>query len=283
MFVGPHGRAFLERVHARSAARRALDRGGPFELMRRGPYHNGMTDPHQLSVDDQPTVSRLQALVDILLALVLAVAGAIAAPLLGQLVLARLGWPLLAVLVLQGAIILCGLWLLLRWRGQSWRAIGFRPLRGQDVWHALVALLLIFLVNALVTVAFNQLLPDAVAAHQDRLAAFAGMLTGDLSVAAIGAAMLFTGFYEEVLARGFLLARCRRLLAGSWGPVLVSSLLFGLGHFYQGWLGVLQTAIIGIVFARLALHWGTLWPVILAHAGLNTISLVVLRVLGSDF
>jgi membrane protease YdiL (CAAX protease family) len=225
------------------------------------------------------TLSPRQALVDVALALVLAVAGALLAPLVGQLLFGRVGAPLLLVLLLQGALILLGLQVLLNWRGQSWRDIGFRPLRGRDAGLALLALLLVFAVNALVSFIASKLTPDLVQAHQQRLGSFAGLLAGDLSIALVGGAMLFTGFYEEVLARGFLLTRCRTLLGGYWGPVLLSSVLFGLGHFYQGWLGVVQTALVGLVFAALVLRWGTLWPAVLAHAALNTLSLVALRTL----
>ena len=228
------------------------------------------------------TITRPQALVDIMLALGLTVFGALAAPLIGQQLFTRLGLPLLAVLVLQGVIILLGLRALLLWRGQGWRRIGFQPPRLVDLGRGFLALLAIFAVNAAVTLLSMQLAPEMVTSHQERLAAFAGLLAGDLPLLAVGAAMLFTGFYEEVLARGFLLTRSWTLLPGTWAPVLLSSALFGLGHFYQGWLGVVQTALIGVVFARLALHWGTLWPVILAHAALNTLSLAVLRTLSGS-
>jgi membrane protease YdiL (CAAX protease family) len=226
------------------------------------------------------SVTRSQAFADVVLALVLTVAGAVVAPLVGQQLIPGLGLPLLAVMVLQGLIILAGLQVLLVWRGQSWRHIGFRPIiRLKDAGRGLLALLLVFVVNAALSFIGARLAPELLEEHQQRLSAFAGMLTGDLPLSAIGAAMLFTGFYEEALARGFLLTRCRTLLTGSWGPVLLSSVLFGLGHFYQGGLGVVQTALVGVVFAGLALHWGTLWPLILAHAALNTLSLTVLRAL----
>jgi membrane protease YdiL (CAAX protease family) len=233
-------------------------------------------DPDTNSHADSKLLPPIQALFDIVLALLLTVAAAIAAPLLGQVLVKHVGMPLLGTLMLQGVVVLAGLWVLLARRGQSWRQIGFRPLRLRDAGLGLLALLLIFALNALVSVVAGLLAPGLLEADQQRVGALAGVLTGGLSPVAIGAAMLFTGFYEEVLARGFLLSRSRALLAGVWGPVLLSSLLFGLGHFYQGPLGVLQTALVGVVFARLALHWGTLWPVIFAHAALNTISLIVL-------
>jgi membrane protease YdiL (CAAX protease family) len=93
--------------------------------------------------------------------------------------------------------------------------------------------------------------------------------------------MFFVGVYEELTARGFLLARCRTAFDGVWAPVLLSSLLFGLGHVYQGWIGVVQTTVIGTVFAVYTVRWGTVWPAILAHALLNTLSVITLAGLDS--
>ncbi|RFA29170.1 hypothetical protein CAI21_10395 [Alkalilimnicola ehrlichii] len=51
------------------------------------------------------------------------------------------------------------------------------------------------------------------------------------------------------------------------------------GPYVPGTVGVIQTAVIGVVFARLVLRWGSLWPVIIAHALLNSFSLIMFRVL----
>ena len=106
------------------------------------------------------TITRPQALVDIMLALGLTVFGALAAPLIGQQLFTRLGLPLLAVLVLQGVIILLGLRALLLWRGQGWRRIGFQPPRLVDLGRGFLALLAIFAVNAAVTLLSMQLAPE---------------------------------------------------------------------------------------------------------------------------
>ena len=223
----------------------------------------------------------LQALVDILLALAFFAAAALAAPLMGRLLTARLDLPMLGVLALQGLLVLLALRWLLGQRGQRWRDIGLRPLRLRDPALGVAALLLIFLVNLAIGLVSAAVAPELLQQHQQGLAGVAGLLAAEVSPATIAVAMLVVGFYEEVLARGFLLARCRSLLAGTWAPVILSSALFGLGHFYQGWFGVLQTAVVGLVFARLALRWGTLWPVIFAHAALNTLSLLLLRTLAA--
>jgi|SRR5690625_3834786 len=220
---------------------------------------------------------RWQALVDIVLALLLTIGGASLVPLLGVSLVGRFNLPILLVLMLQGVVILAGLWALLAWRGQRWHQIGLLPLRGKDFLLAFMALLAVFALNLVLNTAIGLFWPDLLEAHQRQLSGVAKVLAGSLPLAAVAGAMMFVGFYEEVLARGFLLTRSLTLLSGVWGPVLLSSLLFGLGHAYQGGIGVIQTALVGIVFARLALHWGTLWPVILAHAALNTLSLAVLR------
>lgn len=220
-----------------------------------------------------------QALFDIVAALAVFICAALAAPVLGQILLAQLDLPILALLALQGVLALLGVWWLLAQRGQGWRQIGLRWPRVRDLFLGLWALLLIFTVNLVVNLVSSAFAPETLEEHQQGLAQVAGLLTGEVSPIAIAATMLLVGLYEEVLARGFLLARCRALLRGTWGPVLLSSALFGLGHFYQGWFGVFQTALVGLVFARLALQWGTLWPVIFAHAALNTISLLLLRTL----
>lgn len=225
--------------------------------------------------------TRLQALLDIVLALLLTIGGASLVPLMGALLVRQLGMPVLLVLMLQGVVILAGLRVLLAWRGQRWRHLGLLPFRGKDIVLALWALLAVFAVNLVLNTAAGLFWPDVLARHQQQLSGVASVLAGTLPLVAVGGAMAFVGFYEEVLARGFLLTRSRTLMGGIWGPVLLSSLLFGVGHLYQGSLGVVQTALVGVVFARLALHWGTLWPVILAHAALNTLSLAVLRLPGA--
>lgn len=187
------------------------------------------------------------------------------------------GFPELLTLSLQGLFILAGVQLLLHLRRQTWRSLALTGIRQLDLLRALQAFGLMFVFNVFFMVLMYAIAPSLVKAHQERLSEVANLVTGHAPFAAVVATMLFVGFYEEVLARGFLLKRCQGLLGGHWGPVLMSAALFGLGHFYQGMLGMLQTALMGIVFASLALKWQTLWPLILAHALLNTLSLALMR------
>jgi uncharacterized protein len=73
---------------------------------------------------------------------------------------------------------------------------------------------------------------------------------------------------EELLARGFLIWFITPF-AGLWGAALLSSVLFGLLHAYQGWFGILRTALIGLAFAIAYVLTRSLWWLMLAHVALN--------------
>jgi membrane protease YdiL (CAAX protease family) len=86
----------------------------------------------------------------------------------------------------------------------------------------------------------------------------------------------FVGVHEEVLFRGFLLGRMRAFFRSNVAAVFVSSLIFGLPHVYQGTMGVLQTASIGVVLALITLRARSLWPAILAHAMFDAVNLAMI-------
>jgi len=86
---------------------------------------------------------------------------------------------------------------------------------------------------------------------------------GELAVFILVA--ITAGIWEELLYRGFLLWFLAPT-AGLVGAVAISSVIFGLGHAYQGWRGVLTTGLVGLVFALLYVASGSLWWLMLAHA-----------------
>ena len=59
--------------------------------------------------------------------------------------------------------------------------------------------------------------------------------------------------------------------------MVVVSLLFGLGHFYQGPAGMIGSSVSGLLFGALYLTWGrNLWLPILAHGFSDTIGLALI-------
>jgi membrane protease YdiL (CAAX protease family) len=78
---------------------------------------------------------------------------------------------------------------------------------------------------------------------------------------------LTAGFCEEIAFRGYIMTRLR-LLAGlkSWViPAVVSALVFGSCHYYQGLPGFIVISVYGMLFALLYIRTGSLWPCIIAH------------------
>jgi membrane protease YdiL (CAAX protease family) len=73
------------------------------------------------------------------------------------------------------------------------------------------------------------------------------------------------GICEELLFRGFLMWALRPWL-GLWGAFAATSILFGLGHSYQGRRGLLNSTVIGMVLGALALLTGSILPGMILHA-----------------
>ncbi len=184
--------------------------------------------------------------------------------------------PFSAVLFVQGVLVLAGVVALCGGRLSALPAMGLTRPRARDIGRGLKLLLAVFAVNIVFRALLWLVQPDAVVAQMERLVDVGGLVVGGVTPVLVVALSLFIGFYEELLARGVILQRAMRLLPGAALPVAVSSLLFGLGHLYQGAIGVVQTALVGAVFAVGVLRWQSLWPAILAHGLLNAISLLML-------
>jgi CAAX protease family protein len=84
------------------------------------------------------------------------------------------------------------------------------------------------------------------------------------------------GICEEVVFRGFGFAYVRFVWPGvtdGW-LIVITSVVFGLAHLYQGPRGVVLTGLAGAVFASMTVTTGSLLPAIAVHA------MVDLRILG---
>jgi CAAX protease family protein len=77
------------------------------------------------------------------------------------------------------------------------------------------------------------------------------------------------GICEEFVYRGFAIAAFSKAGLPLWMAVLVSSLLFGLAHAYQGRGGIISTGIFGVLLAIGRVWFGSLLPVMMWHAGLD--------------
>lgn len=84
----------------------------------------------------------------------------------------------------------------------------------------------------------------------------------------IGPGLLIgAGIFEE-LTRIFLLSRLWKIWENPiwrWVTVLLSGVIFGLMHSYQGPAGVVSTGISGLVMGIFYLRFGRIFPMVIAH------------------
>ncbi len=81
----------------------------------------------------------------------------------------------------------------------------------------------------------------------------------------------------EELSRVFLLDRLWKLWpgpTGRGGAILLSSILWGLIHFYQGTSSVVGVSLLGLVYALYYLRFGRVWPLIIAHAAFDSLQIL---------
>jgi CAAX protease family protein len=95
---------------------------------------------------------------------------------------------------------------------------------------------------------------------------------GPLQFAPYCALALTAGICEEALYRGFAMAAISRVGIAPWAVVIISSVLFGLAHTYQGRSGVFATTAMGLVFGLARLLLQTLVPVMVWHSTVDLVA-----------
>jgi CAAX protease family protein len=85
---------------------------------------------------------------------------------------------------------------------------------------------------------------------------------------------------EETIFRGYLMLRFQAVLRGSARAVLLSSVIFSLGHGYEGSVGLVTVGVMGAVFAIIYLWRRSLVAPIVMHFLQDFLSIVLLPFLG---
>jgi membrane protease YdiL (CAAX protease family) len=161
------------------------------------------------------------------------------------------------------------LWPAVRGAGRvSGGTIGLSLLLGAGLWVGSAGLME---VQALAWPPSPEYLDAFRAIHQ--ALAPSGSLDALVSVIVIA---VLPGVCEELVVRGVFLPALARSLGGGrgvWIAVLVSAALFAAIHLDA--FRFLFTFVLGVAFGFLRLSTASLWPSVLAHAGLNTLTFVV--------
>ena len=79
---------------------------------------------------------------------------------------------------------------------------------------------------------------------------------------------------EETLVAGYLLRRLRQLGWSDDRALLVSALLRGSYHLYQGFGGFAGNLVMGLLFGRVYQRRGRVMPLFVAHALIDTVAFV---------
>ncbi len=80
------------------------------------------------------------------------------------------------------------------------------------------------------------------------------------------------GLCEEFLYRGFAMAILLHAGLQAWAVVLISSVLFGLAHSYQGRSGIVMTLMIGLILGTSRLAYDSLVPAIFWHGAVDVVA-----------
>lgn len=168
----------------------------------------------------------------------------------------------------------------LRARGLRWQDIGFQPPKN---WRKTILLALLIaigyqLFSVLLWIPFlEQTLGQSIDLSSfDQLRDNIGLLFISLI-----ASWTLAAFGEEVVYRGYILNRFADVSTATpfrWlFGLLISSLLFGWVHQYQGMIGILDTFVAGAVFGGVYFYSKrNLWMSIFAHGFVDTIGFALL-------
>jgi len=170
---------------------------------------------------------------------------------------------------LRGALLMWAASTLVLWlwiaTGVPMSSIGFGLPEGWRLWGPLAATIAFAALQASSAIKVARLSSpsDKLRARLGNLAAICPRRASELP--AFFGVSLTAGFCEELLFRGFLIWVLQPLV-GLWLAALLSALLFGAAHAYQGLAGIVRTGLLGLVFTAIVLMTRSLWPAIVLHA-----------------
>ena len=185
----------------------------------------------------------------------------------------RLSPPFVFTLSLLDAAVVIGLVvLMLRAHHESVRTVLFGERHYQREAFIGVALLpAVFMAVALVLVAILKWAPRL---HNVPRNPLEDMLTTRGDALIFAAVVMIAGGVREEVQRGFILHRFGRYLGGAGWGVVIYSVLFGMGHFEQGYDAMIATGILGSLWGLLFLARRSIVAPMVSHAGFNLAQLL---------
>jgi membrane protease YdiL (CAAX protease family) len=186
-------------------------------------------------------------------------------------------------LLLLGVLLgVCFSWLGLRLQQRNWTNVGLK----RPVSYGRIAVTVI--ISTLVIIVLSYFLRQIITSltnQKPNLEAFKAV-EGNPKALLVGLLVVwvFGAFGEELFFRGFLINSFYKLLPDKYlndsmkckFSLLITSVITGIGHAYQGLTGMILTGIIGFLFGLIYLYSNrNLWPNILTHGLYDTVAFIM--------
>jgi len=170
-------------------------------------------------------------------------------------------------------------WLGLRFRGERWSHLGLR--RKFISLRTFLLSLLVFIAAMVGFILGSILMVNITGIPEGADMSGYNFLQGNflMLLGILPAVFLVSSFGEEVIYRGFLITRISEI-GGSGKKAVriamgVSAIIFGLVHFEWGFIGMVQTAFMGLALGiSFILLKRNLWALIFAHAYMDAILMI---------
>lgn len=164
--------------------------------------------------------------------------------------------------------VLAGAWTVY---GRPWADLGFVMPGGAGFWAGTAMLLLMTGLLLLSWRAATGASEEARAKQRGGLGRLAKYLPQTVpELRSFFGVSITAGIVEEIVYRGFVIWYLGQFMP-LWAAVILSSVVFGLAHGYQGANGILRVALIGLAFGIYYVVTGSIWLPILAHILLDAL------------
>jgi membrane protease YdiL (CAAX protease family) len=135
--------------------------------------------------------------------------------------------------------------------------------------EALVGILMLPALFLLVLLVLGIVLTFAPELHNVPVNPLEDMLRNRRDALIFSVVVMVAGGVREEVQRGFILHRFGGYLGGGWWGVAIYSVLFGLGHYEQGYDAIVMTSVLGASWGALYLTRRSIVAPIVSHAGFN--------------
>lgn len=233
---------------------------------------------------EPPPPSRRRALLELLLLPPVVIGSAVGLMhLIGLLTIEDHRWANIALTTSTGFVGLLVVMAMLAAGGEPLRSIGWTS---SAFWLnagiGVAALVLFYVAAVSVMLAVVLVYPDLLYQEPESVQAIQETFP-PMTLMQVLALTTFVAIWEEVIFRGFLLTRLKRLFGNWWLAIPASAVLFALGHGYQGVLAMVITGILGVILGVLFVWRKSLVPCIVYHTIHNTVAFALMRFVAPEW